>query len=113
MDVRNAYDIEASLQQNSRTRCQRLQETKEHPNEASNTINNTDHLYYDFHYLNENFTEQELKNEPRPDRVWAHITCALFIPEMYFLDKENISDIDGNMNTNLKILMVFRLSILI
>lgn len=94
-DGRNSYDLEASLQENSRTRCKRLQEMKDHPNEASNTINHADQLYYDFHYLNEHFTEQELRNEPRPNKVWAHITCSLFIPEMYFLDKDRISEIDG------------------
>lgn len=52
-------------------------------------------LYYDAQNLPEYFTEEELKNEPQPEKVWAHITCCLFIPGLYFIDKENVTDIDG------------------
>lgn len=55
----------------------------------------TTEQFYDAQTLTGNFTEEELENEPRPEKVWAHITCALFLPELYFNDKENVTDIDG------------------
>ena len=55
-------------------------------------------LYYDFQYIDENYTVDDLQKEPRPERIWAHITCALFTPELFFQDKDNISDIDGDFS---------------
>jgi len=57
--------------------------------------NYLEHLYYNFHTINFDFSEEELKNEPKPPFVWAHITCATFIPELYFSDDEHKSTILG------------------
>ncbi|EAS02021.2 PHD zinc finger protein (macronuclear) [Tetrahymena thermophila SB210] len=53
--------------------------------------------YYDFHYLKE-FTEEELKNEPKPYFVWCHITCTLWTPECFFDDKNYYTNIKGIEN---------------
>ena len=37
--------------------------------------------------------EEELINEPKPACVWVHMTCALFIPELYFDDENYISHV--------------------
>jgi hypothetical protein len=42
----------------------------------------------------ENFSE----NEPKPKFVWVHITCVLFIPELYFKDSLNVTNIGGIEN---------------
>ena len=35
------------------------------------------------------------ENEPRPQEIWVHITCALFIPSLYFKDSKNVNQIAG------------------
>jgi hypothetical protein len=68
-------------------------------------------LYYDYHSINEDdFTgkflscireikqfllEEELKNEPVPSYVWVHIPCVQFIPELYFGDKVQMTNVQG------------------
>jgi len=34
-------------------------------------------------------------NEPKPPHVWTHLTCALFIPEVYFSDLTYMTNIIG------------------
>lgn len=34
--------------------------------------------------------------ESKPQDVWVHITCALFIPSLYFKDSKNVNQIAGN-----------------
>lgn len=64
----------------------------EEENESGNN-----NQYYDFHYLKE-FTEEELKNEPKPFFVWCHVSCALWTPECFFDDKNYYSNIKGLEN---------------
>ena len=53
-------------------------------------------LYYDYHEeMTKTYDDNDLPNEPRPDFVWAHITCAQFIPELFFQDKTSLTKIDG------------------
>jgi bromodomain and PHD finger-containing protein 1 len=54
-----------------------------------------DKLYYDFHFIDDNYTELDLKNEPRPEYLWVHMTCVMFIPELYFGDKLNMNEVEG------------------
>ncbi len=35
--------------------------------------------------------------EPKPQDIWVHITCALFIPSLYFKDSKNVNQIAGNV----------------
>jgi len=44
------------------------------------------------------FIEEELKDEPKPPYIWAHISCVLFIPELYFGDDIYASNILGNIS---------------
>jgi len=44
--------------------------------------------------------EEELKDEPKPPYIWAHISCVLFIPELYFGDDIYASNILGLENVN-------------
>ncbi len=37
-------------------------------------------------------------NEPKPAHVWTHLTCALFIPEVYFSDLTYMTNIIGLEN---------------
>ena len=48
-----------------------------------------------FHKDNENNILDVNSDEPKPSYVWAHITCALFIPELYFKDSANVNNIAG------------------
>jgi len=50
------------------------------------------------HQQEESFDE----NEPRPQEVWVHITCALFIPSLYFKDSKNVNQIAGLENIHKK-----------
>jgi len=54
-------------------------------------------LYYDFHNLNK-FSEEELKNEPKPYVMWCHVSCALWTPECFFDDKNFYSNVKGIEN---------------
>jgi len=42
------------------------------------------------------------ENEPRPQEIWVHVTCALFIPSLYFKDSKNVNQITGLENINKK-----------
>ena len=60
-------------------------------------------LYYNFLNQDESqFTEEELAEEPKPYYVWAHISCALFIPELFFADRIQMTNISGieNIDSN-------------
>eukprot|EP01017_Pseudomicrothorax_dubius_P031866 TRINITY_DN4114_c0_g2_i6.p1 TRINITY_DN4114_c0_g2~~TRINITY_DN4114_c0_g2_i6.p1 ORF type:complete len:443 (-),score=68.49 TRINITY_DN4114_c0_g2_i6:812-2140(-) len=53
-------------------------------------------LHYDFHMLkDEEFTEKDLVDEPRPYHAWVHMTCAFWTPEIYFSDRGTNSRIEG------------------
>lgn len=64
--------------------------------------NKNDDFYYDFQqikkidYISENIVEPKITN------VWAHVTCTLWIPETYFLDKVNYTKIKGIENIDSK-----------
>jgi len=34
-------------------------------------------------------------NEPIPDKIWVHMTCAYWIPEIFFDDLKNYSKINS------------------
>ena len=50
----------------------------------------------------ENFKEEELKNEPKPEYVWVHMTCVMFLPELYFGNKVYMKNIEGIIMTERK-----------
>lgn len=71
----------------------------------------TEDLYYDFQLQDDNFTgklleniiidlvlEEELENEPRFPYIWVHVTCALFVPELYFSDDVTVSGVLGTIS---------------
>lgn len=78
-------------------------------NESSEEENETykQSLYYDFHNLQPTYSEEELKNEPKPRQVWIHLTCALFISELYFQDKSSLSQIAGEYTTLFRSVKIF------
>ena len=59
-------------------------------------------LYYDYHSLRDESVGIDLQNEPKPDFVWTHITCALFIPELHFRDSSSLTDITGKYWSNVR-----------
>ena len=60
-----------------------------------NNEDKAEDLYYDFQLQDDNLTEEELENEPRFPNIWVHITCALFVPELYFSDDVTMSGVLG------------------
>lgn len=47
-------------------------------------------LYYDYHELKNTYSENELKDEPKPPNVWVHVTCVQFLPELDFSNKNSL-----------------------
>jgi len=84
------------------------QEQEEGDDEEEPDEEFTENLYYDIQFLNDKFTgkenqeklltfkiEEELINEPKPVYIWAHLTCGLFIPELFFTDQTFMTNITG------------------
>ncbi len=59
--------------------------TKEEPREEPS-------LVYDF---KQDFTEEELAHEPRPQEAWVHLSCAYWIPELEFSTEAASETITG------------------
>lgn len=48
------------------------------------------------------FTTDQISEEPLSQMVWTHLTCVLWLPETYFMDRLTYSNIKGLENIDSK-----------
>lgn len=50
-------------------------------------------LFYDYHHdIKNTYTEEELKDEPKPAQVWVHVACVQFLAELEYEEKTTLID---------------------
>lgn len=79
-----------------------LSQSKMKKPEKKRGNNKYDDLYYDFQQIKKIDYAPENIIEPKITNVWAHVTCTLWIPETYFLDKINYNKVKGIENIDPK-----------
>jgi hypothetical protein len=65
-------------------------------NPYQDTVDFEENLFYDFYKVPKQFSIEDLQHEKIPRNSWCHLSCAFWIPEIFFADRGNgVKAIEG------------------